>query len=337
MRNEDSGKWLLRAVCVAAYAALPPLGRLQASVLLLLLPLVNSVMRALRERYAATAITVFMAFGAWRVFPPDVAPGLLVWCAGCGAMLWLDMGDAWRQGLAWLGICAVSMMLTLALLSMRYDGPLAEGLARTGVEWLNARDDAPMLLIRAYQNGLAHLTAKLARVPAMQFGDTVVMTAETRNELAASLRTTLSLALTGASAQLIGGWLTLTPILCAGVPDMIRRKTGGLCDLPELRAWHLPRGVGLAAGLLGVGVLVRVACGATAIGLMGSLCGGAFAVIYGVQGAASMLAQGDEGYSMWRLVWMGALLILCPEVYVLIGAFDQIADPRGLRRAPDEE
>lgn len=333
MPDKQARMGLLRTASAAVFVLLPHTGRPAACLLLLILPLACECLRALGERTAPTLMAVGLALGVLRMFPPDLVPVLLAWCAASGAMMWLTPRSAWRRGTVWLTVCALCMLGAALVLNLRWQKPLAAGLAKALADWVNGRDNAPELLIRAYQNGLATLTPRLAKVPALKLGDMVVMTAENRRELLYSFRTTMERAFAGSLPQLICGWMAGTAVLCAAVPDLIRKRTGGMSDLPKVTAWYLPRGAGLAVGLLALGWLARMQAGESVMGYAGGLCSAMFAMIYGLQGAAAMLAQGMTG---WRWAWMAGILVLCPDVFVIVGVIDQIVDPRGLRAAPEE-
>lgn len=334
MTNDRSLLLIASCVCLPVVLALTGAGGAIAA--LLMLPLAAQCLRATRRRLLPTVMIAAVAVPALMQLPAWSMPPVAVWCGAAILLMWAAPTDVFRRGIAWAAVCAAGLIAALAVVDRQMAGSLPEGLAAAACDWISRQADAPRLLLRAFQSGLARLDGNQALVPALNFGGSIVMLPETQAALLMSLRTSLRLLLEARLGGWLGTWLTVTPVLCAVVPELIRPHA--LRELPPLEEWFLPKGWGAAIGALAAGYTASW-LGAEGVWLyMGQVTAAVFAMIYGIQGFCSLYAGGREmDAGPWlQALRLGAYLLLFPFIYVIVGVIDQVSDPRGLRQPPEE-
>ena len=275
------------------------------------------------------------------------APAQLAMLGGAWALAALAMAllprpePALRRTVAWTGIAAVMAGAGLTILRLHYGGALCQGLAEDVTAIIAAREDAPDILLTAMRLGYARLTGAMEKAPAFQLFGRTVMLANVQTELLNSLRTTIAYALRELIPSAAVVYLGVSAALTSRLPDGIRRRRGREAMLPPMTGWYIPREYAVGAMLLALFGLVRYLTGSLAVYQAGAMSMTAFYLLYGAQGfclALWWLRRGTlpPGAGVLIGILVLSMLPMAVMALVLLGAVDQLADPRGLREEESE-
>ena len=262
--------------------------------------------------------------------------------------LWAGLGtfgilvpekDHVRRIIRWGLMTAGIVCAALAALAIRYPGETGSGIAQELVSWISSSSQRDMILLSAYQNGLASADASLlpaATNPAMMFR-APELSEEAANELLFSLRTTFESLYRVHMPNLIVSFIGLTTALCTVAPDeWLRRRGLDVDPLPQIEDWKLPPRMAIAAvcGLFLsiVPYLLDSAIPSYAV----TLCVGAATWAFMVQGAGLLAfllkKRGTRRSSRYTCALI--LAVLLPQVLEIMGVIDQITT---LRNRSDAE
>lgn len=325
------------AALVTAAALL--LGAPVTAALLMVLPMAAEVLREAERPWTATMTAAGLGVAAWFTLPALIAPLTVAWCAMAILMAWLPMRRAVHRGVLWGAAASGIICAALTILGAHYQGLIAEGLAGDVANWIDGRKDAASILLRAYQSGLAGLEEDLAIMPVLPtFGGGFIMPDNVRTELLKGLRTTIALLLQSYLPGMMVGWIGLTGLLCAALPDVYRRRHGKPGRLPAFGMWRMPDEWNAMTLLLILSSWIGSMSASQVTAQACAMCGAAFQDIYLVlgmcTGSALMRRQGTGRGARYGVMALGAVLL--PTVLVILGVADQAFDLRGLRHSIDE-
>ena len=320
----------------AVVAALLVFAALQgAPVLMLALAAVPPAMAVLAYTSGWTGVLItFITTGAlvaWRL--PEMLLIALPWCALSGVIACVPLKRKMIRPLLWGLLCMGTWAGTIALLSVRLGWPLIPGLAQAFVDWVNTSPQRNTILLNTYSMGLSRLDAQ-SGLNSLAF---VLMPDQIRLQLLYSLRVSVEELLPSGLCEGLVYHTALTVILCTALPDWRRRRSGEAGVFPPMEQWYIPRGLGLAVSLLGLGWLVAY-MSSGGVGLyMGLLCAAVFKAAYLLQGVCLLmwLEKRIGIRSVMRNIWAVVLSLLAPVIPIIMGIVDQRRDARHLR--PDEE
>lgn len=330
--------WLLRGCAIVLAAVLPLLlGAPAAMAMLLLMPAAVECCREADERLACGGAIAALYLACWITLPEALSGVALLWCAAGAVMLAVRDGHAVKRGAAWVGICLAMLCIACMILSYRYQGQLCEGLAWDMVSAIAQREDGAQILLQCYQAGFSRLEDDLA--PAVSLLGQLALTAEVKQQLMYSLRTTLAALLETLIPQVVVAWLLLTAVLTAALPDVVRRRRGKAGYLPPFGEWQLTDTVRRHLNVLVVGYLLMLFTDQPLLVLLASLCAAAFQYAYMVLGLAVMegVTKQHGTVRFVRRLWMAGCTLFAPFVLVILGVVDRGLDLRKLRRLPDDE
>ena len=332
--------WLAAAGCAALVtAAALLLGAPVTTALLIALPMAAEVLREAERPWTATLTAAGLGVAAWFTLPATIAPLALAWCAMAMLMTWLPMRRAVYRGILWGAMASGIICGALVILGTHYQGLVSEGLAGDAVNWIDGRKDAASILLRAYQSGLAGLEDDLAIMPVLPtLGGGFIMPDNVRTELLKGLRTTIALLVQTYLPGVLVGWIGLTGLLCAVLPDVYRRRHGKPGRLPAFGMWRMPEEMNALTLLLILSSWIGSMSASLVTAQACAMCGAAFQDIYLVlgmcTGSSLMRRQGTGRGARYGVLALGAVLL--PTVLVILGVADQAFDLRGLRRSTDE-
>ncbi|MGN0745980.1 MAG: DUF2232 domain-containing protein [Aristaeellaceae bacterium] len=331
------------ALILLAAAVLPFLSPWLAAAAYLT-PVLAECCRAGGRPLLAPAAAAVMSVAAYLAGAPVQLAALGgAWALAAVAMALLPRLDApLRRTVAWTAVAAAMAGAGLTLMRLHYGGTLCQGLAEDAVAWIAAREDAPDLLLTGLKLGYARVEGAEDILPVFQLFGRTVMFPELKAELLGSLRTTLAYALRELIPSAAVVYMAAVALLSAWLPDLILRLRGRAALLPPMAGWFIPREYAAGAILLALFGLVRYLTGSLAVYQAGVMSMTAFYLLYGVQGlclAIWWLRRGQLPPGAGLLLGMLALSMLpmAGMVLVLLGAVDQLADPRGLRETDDTE
>lgn len=334
------GAWLAAVGCAAlATAAALLLGAPVTAVLLMILPMAAEVLREAGRPWTAALTAAGLGAAAWFTLPAMIAPLALAWCAASMLMAWLPMQRPVYRSILWGAMASGIICGALVILGAHYPGSIVEGLAGDAAKWIDGRKDAASILLRAYQSGLAGLEENLAIMPVLPtLGGGFIMPDNVRVELLKGLRTTIALLLQSYLPGVMVGWIGLTGLLCAVLPDAYRRRHGKPGRLPAFGMWRLPEEMNALTLLLILSSWIGSMSASRVTAQACAMCGAAFQDIYLVLGMCAgsclMRRQGTGRGARFGVLALGAVLL--PTVLVILGVADQAFDLRGLRHSTDE-
>lgn|GEM_PF-4286049 len=258
---------------------------------------------------------------------------------------WTPVKSVRMRSVLW-GVMTMGMMMFLLYqafgsfrsLNPSYTGGLMDFLADWFTASIAQSPQGNELLVAAYQAGYAHYGTSGEGLPAFRLGGLVILSDEVRTQLLLSLRHTLWVAFHQSAPQGVlyaGGCVALFSALVAGGQ---RRRRGLQCDVPPFSRWHLPRGWGLRIGVLALGYLFQGDGTPPMVGYISVLSVAIFRFAYTVQGIAALQFFLARSGSRWlgKLLVTGAGLWLAPDLFQIIGIFDQISPWRQLRKKQQE-
>ncbi|MGN1020270.1 MAG: DUF2232 domain-containing protein [Aristaeellaceae bacterium] len=330
------------ALILLAAAALPFVSPWLTGAVFLTPVLAECCRAGERPFLAAAAAAVTGVAGYLAGAPAQLAMLGGAWALAAAAMALLPrLETPLRRTVAWTAVSAAMTGAGLTLLRLHYGGTLCLGLAEDVTAWIAGREDAADILLTALKLGYARLTGAMEKTPAFQLFGRTVMLANVQTELLNSLRTTLDYALRELLPSAAVVYLGAVAALTARVPEAIRRRRGMDAQLPSMTGWYIPREYAVGAMLLALFGLVRYLTGSLAVYQAGAMSMTAFYLLYGAQGfclALWWLRRGQLPPGAGLLICMLALSMLpmATMVLVLLGAVDQLADPRGLREEDTE-
>lgn len=333
--------WGLWIGSYAILAVISRMGPFQSLLCAALLPVVTSCILATRidRRLCAALVLGSAAVMVDRLMPWGLGMGVGLFCLCSLAQFAIRSDKPMVRGAFWLAACYGTAMLLMVQYQQTNTLPLPIGLAERFTDMVRQSDRYQELLVSAYQFGLSRLPRNMEKVALFRVGSVTIMPDVVRDQLLFSLQASLEILLTPAIPKLLVYWPFATALLCAALPDYIASRDAGWSELPRFETWGMPKGLGIAVGLLGLGAAAELA------GVSGSwlffcrLCGAAFNAVFAVQGMAMMWAGGKKTYrsSGGQAIWIGLTLVLFPLALVLCGVADQVFDLRHLRHTPDDE
>lgn len=337
----------LSAVLSAAVlcAVLPHmLGHWLVAVLLLLLPALVSAAEAAGEKWGCLMGVACLTLWTMPVMPESLAlpgwllPAAAVWLASPALYALLADRLKGNQHFLWWGMtCLVTVMAALIAAMLRYDGLITDGLAASACQAIDALPvlQKPQVLVMLFQSGLARLDSEMASylTAGIKLAGVLGVSPEIQQQLLWSFRTTLEKALPALLPEILVQWGMLTTLLSALVRDAIRHSLTAKRELPPFTRWHMPTQLGRMAMVLLMLGIVQLLTANAAVAQTAVMCRTLGYWALAVQGAACMVATMKKSYvSSVRCGVMVALgVLIVPFVLLLIGVYDQFADPRGLR------
>lgn len=333
-------QWAVRSLGFGVMLAFPLLcGWPVAAVLALALPALAEASRVTGEQSSFTFCALGLAAGFALTVPAPWLWICLAWCAAGVVLVRVADSEPLHRASAWMAVTAGVICAVLAILGRRYGGAVADGLSWDAVHWLTAQENSTQLLVQAWQSGLARLDASIARVPAINLFGALIMTEDVRLELTHSLRYTLAVTLQQFLPQLAVWWMGITGLVCAALPDMLRRRQGKATMLPPCGQWKLPTEAhrGLTVLLL-VGFLPLL-WGHAVVALVGRMCMAAFQLAYIVLGLCVMegvMKRMGMGRIRRRVILLVSV-VLASFVPMIIGLMDRVLHFREPRREHNDD
>ena len=337
-------RWLVRVVCCGLMGLLPLLcgaGGLTLPMVALsaLLLTTCAALAAFRERACATVasalfgVSCLLLWARGLLGTPAVALPPII-CAVAGGLILPNLPPARstvHRGALWAALCAAWSVCAL-LCFIR----LPEGLSTLLTPWSRTERGAQQLCA-LYVRGLLRADIPSAEEAGILLFGPVCMTEDTVYRLTCDLTRQLEALLRAYLPGLLVTWTGVTGVGYALLREMENERLGLWRDLPLWPSWHLPRGWGLALGVLFLGWLLRLGEGSVA--MLGALCVSAASFAFGVQGASSLWWRMDQADLpvLYRALGVGALALFLPAVLTLLGVFDQLSDPRSLRPRDDDD
>ena len=342
MPRAEARAGIADGLILLAAAVLPFLSPWLAAAVYLT-PVLAAYCRAGGRPLLAPAVAAVLS-GAGYLAGAPVQLALLggAWTLAAAVMnLPLRLESPLRRTVAWTAVSAVMAGAGLTLLRLHYGGAACQGLAEDVTAWIAAREDAPDILLTALKLGYARLTGAMEKAPAFRLFGKTMMLANVQTELLNSLRTTIGYALREAIPSAAVVYMGAVAVLTARLPDWIRCRQGRKALMPPITGWYIPREYAVGAMLLALFGLVRYLTGSLAVYQAGTMSMTAFYLLYGAQGfclALWWLRRGQLPPGAGVLICMLVLSMLPMAVMalVLLGAVDQLADPRGLREEDTE-
>ncbi len=337
-------RWLVRVVCCGLMGLLPLLcgaGGLTLPMVALsaLLLTACAALAAFRERACATVAAALFGVSCLLLWargllgtPAVTLPPII--CAVAGGLILPNLPPARstvHRGALWAALCAAWSVCAL-LCFIR----LPEGLSTLLTPWSRTERGAQQLCA-LYVRGLLRADIPSAEEAGILLFGPVCMTEDTVYRLTCDLTRQLEALLRAYLPGLLVTWTGVTGVGYALLREVENERLGLWRDLPRWPSWHLPRGWGLAVGALFLGWLLYLGEGSVA--MLGALCVSAASFAFGVQGASSLwwrMGQADLPNGT-RALAVGALALFLPPVLTVLGVFDQLSDPRGLRTRDDED
>lgn len=226
----------------------------------------------------------------------------------------------------------VLLTAALTLLRHRYGGPVCPGLAGDAVNAIAARRDSADWLVRAWRMGLVRLEGTSGTLPALQLFGVTVIPPEVRTEMLNSLRLSIEALLTDGLPRLMVVYAALTAWVTALLADALGRMDGRPGRFPPFERWYLSREAAISACILAAVSLLRWLTASLTMYQTAAMCATAFGLMYIGQGAA--LTVWWLKRRGWQPVTSGllaaALAVGLSTVMMILGAADQLFDPRGL-------
>ena len=331
--------WLVRAAALAAVALMPLLLGVPGILgMLVLLPLAVECAREAGWRIPCAACAVTVCAWCYVCMPQALACAAL-WCLMAPVMLLAPVRPGWRRGAVWAALTAAECFIVLVWLGRWYGGATDAGPAWDIVNWIDRQDNAVEILLRAYSSGYARLTGDMARLPAARLFGQIVMTNEVRTELLYSLRVSIELLLKARLPGIIVWLIGLEGLMCAMLPDMLRRRSGKPGYLPRFDRWQLPRELARPMTALLAGMLLPLFAQQGAAVCLSRMCVAAFQFVYiwlGLSAMEGLMKQRGTAVLTRRLI-QAAGLVLLPFVPMLVGVADQAMDLRRLRSPKDDK
>lgn len=340
-------RWPGRIFCCLLAAGLPlalrwssPLPQLLVQPVLLLL---CAILSARRERWCGLICTaLFVAAGSAAVGRATgekailFTLGMLVMTGTMGAVgLILCRGWNVRRATGWwMACCALWLALAAAALRFLFGVTNAEEL----LLMLFPRDWLFSQLVSLARSGAIPLALSEADMLRFALFGAVANTEENFAQLlhAAGWRVRDALYVLLPWAVVI--WCGVTGVTHALLHEGCTWRRAGYRDLPPFRAWHLPRGWGMAVGLLFLGLPMAQLFGGTA-GMVGTMMAASAFVVYTVQGMALLWFGAGEHAKLTAgtaVLQFALPLLLCAVFFTLTGLVDQYLDPRKLRPVDDD-
>lgn len=287
--------------------------------------------------------------GIW----PTVALGTVcaLCCALCGLSALLPVSAGWSvlalaAGLfplkqkpemrpyLWGGAVVIAWGAWILMLQSAFSGQMIVGLAQAMADEINANSQRDMLLMGAYNLGLARLSDPGATMTETVYGQMILnLTDGARTELLNSFRTSMEELFPSILCESFILHLTINVFLCTLLPDHYRRKQGEKGIFPPLDEWHMPRGTGLKIGLFAIGYVIPSLTGSGMWLNVGTIFAGVFTIVYGLQGCCMLLwIEKRMGMrSAMRYIWAVVIGLFVPFLSVIMGIMDQTRDVRHLR------
>lgn len=313
---------------------------LVTAAVLFLTPCLSEAMRALSLRWTGALAAVMVALGVWLGGSGMWLMALaLVWAAAAAVMDGKWVKQPIVRILGWMWVSIAILVSELSILCGHYDGALFHGLAMDFAGMIDRSRNANTVLLTAYQLGWARLDESMQGLPALNLFGMTVLLPQMRTELLNSLRATVEFALQEQLPVWMVTYWGVTGALVAWLPSAIVRLRGGEGEFPPMRSWHMDDATGRGAALLVVFGLMRYMTGSLAVYQAANMASAAFNVIFGLQGLCLAVWWLRERPSMALMAVFAAAMLLpmLPTALMLLGLFDQFADPRVLRAKDDIE
>lgn len=342
-RQQKQLSAILSAVVLCA--VLPHmLGQWYTVVALLALPLVVSMAEAARERWACVVGAACLTLLTMPIVPESLAlppwllPAACVWLASPALYALLAQRLQGKQHIVWWGVTCLTTVLTALIgATIRFQGLITDGMAESVCAWIDGLPvlQKPQVLVALYQSGLARLDSEAATYlsAGVKLAGVLGVSPEIQQQLLWSFRTTLEKLLPVLLPELLVKWGLITTLLCTLVRDAIRHSLTAKRQLPPFTEWHMPTQLGRMAMVLMLLGVVQLFTANAAVAQTAVMCRtlGYWALL--VQGIACMCSWMKKSYiSTARCAVLSVLgMLFLPFVQMLIGVYDQFADPRGLR------
>ena len=337
MRRADGRGCAARILILIAAAALPFAAH-PAIVLaaLFLLPVLSECMRAAGWKGHGVMTAAAVCLGAWLAGETRVGQLVGLWLLAALTVERLPaLRTHRRRTLGWTLFYAAMVCICMTLLRERYHGTAAAGLADDITALVQGLESPERTLLTAYQLGLARLEGEMAEVPAIQLFGAIIMAPDTKQELINSLRTTLHYLLNDLLTDCAAGYLTVSTLLCAVLPEAIRRRRGEPTELKSIDALCMSRREALCAGSLLLFGMVQYLTDSLAVYQAAGMAMTAFSILCGAQGVCLIAWWLRKSRSRMGII-PGTIIVLlmlpaAGFILLMLGAVDQIADPRKLR------
>lgn len=340
-------RWPGRIFCCLLAAGLPlalrwssPLPQMLVQPVLLLL---CAILSARRERWCGLICTaLFVAAGCAAVYRATGKEAILFTLSmlvmtGAVSAAGLILCRGWdvRRATGWWMVCC-ALWLALAAAHMRFQFGVTN--AEELLMMLLPRDWLFNQLVSMARAGMIPL--ELSETDMLRFAlfGAVTKTDENFNQLLHAAGWRLRDALYAVLPWVTVIWCGVTGVTHALLHEGYTWRRAGYRDLPPFRAWHLPRGWGMAVGLLFWGLLMAQLFGGT-VGLVGTMMAASAFVVYTVQGMALLwFGHGEDAKltASVALLHFALPLLLCPVLFTLGGMVDQRLDLRALRPRKDD-
>ena len=339
MRSADTKTMAARVLTFVAAAVLPyVLHPAALAVVLFITPLASLCMRAAGWKLHGAMVTAVIVVCAKLAGQPVQLCELAgMWCVAAILTEILPVFASHRKCVLGWTVCTVGISCAaMVMLREHYNGLVTAGIAEDITAWVDGLKDANRILLILEQAGFSRLEGELAQVPAVEIFGNVILNPQVRVELLNSLRTTLRYLLNEQLLEWAAGFLVVQTLLIAVVPEGIRRKRGEETELEPVHKLHMNRQQAMGACLLMLFGLVRLFTSSVAVYQASGMAVVTFSVLYSAQGLCLIvwwLRKGVYQRSSWIVPVLLVLLMLpmIGTILMLIGVFDQFADPRKLR------
>ncbi len=280
--------------------------------------------------------------GAWRVFGAAglwYAAYLLPPLVCFTACLWLKV--PFRRTVQYVAATSIASIVAL-FLAFRFTvgGNMYAWLADTATKALETMPERDSLLYTLWRGGFLSFEGENPNDALALVNGGYVLTAEAAGEFLKQVRARMEVL----AASFVPGLLTTFSVnlglLGTGFALTLGRRRGAPDDLgmPPFSLWFIPRIWGRRLWVLAAGYLLAVTTSSPVLALAGQMMYNVFYALYAVQGLASMNYRlRARGWRFWtRLPVLALLLAILSPAALVMGLLDQTADPRNLRKAPQD-
>lgn len=264
----------------------------------------------------------------------------------------------WRHSMQALALTFAGTVLLIYLLLRRMVAPeLFEYLSQAAIKALDAMPERDYVLDTFYRFGLLSLPEQIAQSPLTEAaGGGYTYSAEALQEFYRQVSARVDLWLRSLLPTLVCSVSIWYAVAGSFVSHTLGRKHAqrlafrrndesrqddyftGL-RLPEFSLWFIPKQLGFV--LMGMGVLSLVTrlSGGGRVALAGQMLYMVFAALFGIQGLSLVnhLQKRQNVRPGMRVFTMLVIMAVISQATVLIGLFDQLSDPRKLRKPPEED
>lgn len=311
---------------------------------LILFPLLLLMLASLGGLLPTVLAGLLMSYGSFRVYG---TPGLLLliylFPLALSFLYAIEKKLPFFQTVSLaLAVLVLSMVLLFILFQRMTDGNLYTTLTKfaiEGIEQMPGRDSFLELLYRSGFIGGGGLSAEDIYLKAGTDG--LLFEDEARKEFIKQLSTRINIL----TAAIIPGLLSNFPISLSAlgiglaVKMGMRHQTIANLGMPQFSSWHIPKKLGRPLFLLALGYLLATLTSSPVLKTMGQLMYNVCVTIYGIQGLAffNHLMKRRGVRPGLRFIGLLLLFVLLQPILMLMGLYDQLADPRKLRTQASEK